>query len=130
MRSKGVSKPPRRESEEEKGRLSNPVQRRLTAETVDELVRLYLQGLSMNQLATLLSIHRTTVIHHLEGRGVSRRRIVRKLTNAEVTVAADRYAEGLSLASVAAEFDVHESTLAREFLRAGVATRSRRKRNS
>jgi len=89
-------------------------------------VKLYLEGYSISQLAKNLSIHRTTVIHHLEDRGVSRRRSERKLCDERVAAAAIRYSEGLSVASVAAEFGVHERTLAREFQQAGVATRSRR----
>jgi len=125
-RQKWASQLPQRGSKQEEGRLSNPVQRRLDEAAIDEIVSLYLQGLSIAQLATHLSIHRTTVFSHLDNRGVTRRRIERKLSDEQVAAAAERYKGGLSLALVAAEYNVHERTLTREFRRAGVATRTRR----
>jgi hypothetical protein len=95
---------------EQSGRLSNPVLRRLDVTAVDGLVMLYLQGFSTSQLATKLSIHRTTVIYHLQHREISRRRSERKLCDERVPAAAIRYAEGPSMTLVAAEFGVHERT--------------------
>lgn len=73
-----------------------------------------------------MGIHRTTVIHHLEGSGVSRRRNLRKMSDPRVMEAATRYTTGMSLASVATEFSVPEGTLAREFKKAGVPIRFRK----
>jgi len=111
---------------EEEGRLSNPLQRRLREEDINRLVRLYLSGLTINATADRMGIHRTTVIHHLKASGVSRRRHLRKMSDPQVMEAAARYATGISLASVAEEFSVHEGTLTREFRKAGVPIRSRR----
>ena len=113
-------------STEEEGRLSNPVQRRLTDANIKHLVEDYVGGLSINALARRFRIHRTTVMNHLESRGVQRRRNARKPSAAKVALAAGRYANGLSLASVAKEFGVNEATLTREFHAAGIPIRPRR----
>ena len=111
---------------EEEGRLSNPVQRRLSAADIDQLIHLYPQGASIDALACRYEIHRTTVIHHLERAGIARRRVVRKMTDESVALAAARYEQGASLALVAREFGVHQRTLTREFRRAAVSIRPRR----
>ena len=110
----------------QKGRLSNPVQRRLSEPEIDELIRHYGKGASIDALARRYEVHRTTVISHLDRAGAARRRLVRKMTADSVGRAAKRYREGASLAVVAQEFGVHDRTLAREFRRAGVAIRPRR----
>jgi len=111
---------------DQEGRLSNPVQRRLTKAAVDEVVSAYLAGSSIGSLAAELGVHRTTIIDHLERRGIERRRSVRKMTDRSVRVAAKRYGTGESLKVVAVQFDVDARTLAREFRRAGVGIRPRR----
>ena len=111
---------------EERGRLSNPVQRRLPATEIDALVGLYRDGSSIDALARKYRVHRTTVIHHLDQTGVARRRVVRKMTEESVALAAARYEQGASLAVVASEFGVHQRTLARELRRAGASIRPRR----
>lgn len=102
------------------------MQRRLTEATVDGLVRDYATGASIDSLARQLGVHRTTIINHLERRGVQRRRIERKATDRTVREAAQRYEAGESLKVVAARFDVDARTLAREFNRAGIPIRARR----
>lgn len=111
---------------EEEGRLSNPVQRRLAETTIDEFVREYVAGASIDSLAGRLGLHRTTIIGHLDRRGIERRKVVRKMTDRIVQRAATRYSQGLSLKAVAAQFEVDPSTLTREFRRAGVPIRPRR----
>jgi AraC-like DNA-binding protein len=111
---------------EEKGQLSNPVQRRLSLRVVDELVRLYEEGASIDALGRRYGVHRTTIIVQLDRRGVRRRRVARKMTDPLVAQAAKRYAEGLSVADVASEFGVHARTLDREFRSAGTRIRARR----
>ena len=111
---------------EERGRLSNPVQRRLPATEIDVLVGLYRDGSSIDALARTYQVHRTTVIHHLDQAGITRRRIVRKMTDESVAVAAARYEQGASLAVVADEFGVHQRTLARELRQVGAPIRPRR----
>ena len=97
-----------------RGRLSNPVQRRLPSTEIDALVGLYRDGSSMDVLARKYRLHRTTVIHHLEQAGIARRRVVRKMNDESVTLAAARYEQGASLAVVTGEFGVHQRNLARE----------------
>jgi uncharacterized protein (DUF433 family) len=100
-------------------------QRRLASNQVDEVVAKYIAGEAIDNLAREYDINRTTVIAHVEKKGVERRGSPRKLTDARVSEAADRYAAGLSLAGVAAQFGVCDRTLRREFRKAGVPIRSR-----
>jgi hypothetical protein len=102
------------------------VQRRLSKVAVDKLVGAYLDGSPIAALAGQLGVNRTTVINHLELRGIERRKVVRKMTDRSVERAATRYRAGESLKAVAAHFDVDARTLAREFRRAGVPIRLRR----
>ncbi len=111
---------------EEKGRLSNPVQRRLSSSEVSELAELYLSGSSITALTSRFHIHRTTVLSHLQRHGIARRPSKRKLTDADIEKAADRYRHGLSLARIAAEYDVCEVTITPELRMAGVPIRPRR----
>ncbi len=111
---------------EQRGRLSNPVQRRLSVADVGDLCRLYREGASIDSLARQYEVNRTTIITHLDRAGIERRRVARKMTDDDVATAATRYGEGASLALVATEFDVHARTLAREFRQAGVSIRPRR----
>ena len=60
--------------------------------------------MSIDGLASRYEVHRTTVIHHLDHAGVTRRRVARKMTDESVALAAARYKEGASLAIVANEF--------------------------
>lgn len=127
--SKGPKRPvgvPQAGDLEEKGRLSNPVQRRLSADEIDDLARLYRQGATIDALGRRYGVHRTTIITHLDRRGVPRRRVVRKMNDSLVVRASERYAKGLSIAAVAVEFGVHARTLAREFRRSGTPIRARR----
>lgn len=71
-------------------------------------------------------MNRTTIIDHLDRRGIERRRSVRKMTDRSVREAALRHEEGGSLKTVAIRFEVDAKTLAREFERAGVRTQRRR----
>jgi len=111
---------------DQEGRLSNPVQRRLSEATVDGLVSAYVEGSSIDSLVERLGVNRTTIINHLERRGIERRKSVRKMTDRSVRQAARRYEVGESLKVVAAQFGVDARTLAREFDRASVPTRPRR----
>lgn len=111
---------------EEEGRLSNPVQRRLSESTIDDLVSAYLAGSSIDSLAAKLGVNRTTIISHLDRSGIERRKSVRKMTDRSVRQAAKCYEAGESLKVVAARFGVDAKTLAREFRRACVPIRRRR----
>ena len=111
------------------GRLSNPVQRRLSQAEIDQLIQLYREGVSIDALARRYEVHRTTVIHHLDQARITRRRVARKMTDESVALAAARYEQGASLVVVASEFGVHQRTLARELRQAGVPIRPRRGRS-
>ena len=86
----------------------------------------YVAGHSVEQLTKSYSLHRTTVLEHLEKNGVERRRNIRKLTDQQVAEAAQLYATGISLVHVAEQFDANEGTIRREFANAGVVVRPRR----
>ena len=58
---------------EQKGRLSIPVQRRLSEAEIDELIYCHGAGTSIAALARCFEVHRTTVIVHLERAGLARR---------------------------------------------------------
>jgi hypothetical protein len=83
----------------------------------------YQGGRSVRQLVRTYAINRTTVLDHLERRGVARRRNVRKLTDDDVQRAAHMYRSGASLIEVGERFAVDASTLGRELDRAGVRRR-------
>ena len=101
-------------------------QRRLKQKAVDQLVERYQAGASVRELAVEFGIARTTVLEHLERRGVPRRASTRKLTDADVQVAAHYYRTGESLETVGKRFGVNTSTIKREFRKAGVEIRKRR----
>jgi hypothetical protein len=102
------------------------VQRRLSASDVDDIAASYTSGRSIDDLTRSYGVHRTTIIKHLDHRGVPRRRVVRKMTDTLVAEAAVMYFEGHSLATVAHNFKVDTRTLAREFHKTGVPIRPRR----
>ena len=95
------------------GRLSNPVQRRLSYTDIERLVQSYVDGAPIDDLARRFGVHRTTVIHHVDVSGVVRRKVQRKMTNHLVVDAIARYEDGLPLSKVALEFEVHPRTLRR-----------------
>ena len=114
--SNGHAKRPR----EERGGLSNPVQRRLSPTAVVDLVEAYQAGASISQLAVEFGIHRTTVTVHLDRRGVPRHSEQTAWGDEILKQAAELYATGLSLADVAHQFGVDAQTVANRFRRAGV----------
>lgn len=98
-------------------------QRRLRAADVDALLERYRAGETIMQLAGRFGISRTTVMAHLDRRGVERRAIAKLWDDAALTVAARSYDRGYSLAHVAAEFGLDPSTVANRLRRAGVSIR-------
>ena len=98
-------------------------QNRLKPPEIEGLVALYESGVSVNQLATQVKIHRTTVMAHLRRRGIRTRRCLRKLSDEQVHQAAALYADGLSLTAVGAEFDVDPGVIRKEFLKFGIQRR-------
>ena len=118
------------EPREEKGRLSNPPQRRLSPASIDGLVEAYRAGATINELAVEFGIHRTTVAGHLDRKGVPRRSEATVWDDCALREAAELYATGLSLADVANRFGIDAQTVANRFRRAGVTVRPRRGWNS
>lgn len=86
------------------------MQRRLSDEAVDDLVGAHLAGSPIDALAAKLGVHRTTIIDHLDRRGVEPRKAVRKTTDRRVLQAAKRYDAGESLRMVAARFGARQGT--------------------
>ncbi len=108
---------------------SSPIrqaQRRLSSVVADEMTHAYVEGHSIDELAQKYGVNRTTVISHLDKRGIERRRVVRKMTDELVRDAAADYESGASLAVVARRFEIDGRTLGREFRKAGVEVRPRR----
>ena len=101
-------------------------QRQLRGVDVDALVDHYQAGDTIRQLADRFGINRTTVIAHLDRRGVQRRAIAKQWDHEALASAARTYQSGSSLADIAAQFGLDPSTVANRFRRAGVAIRPRR----
>ena len=68
-----------------------PEQRRLSQGQIEPLMQLYMEGASIDGLARRYGLHRTTVIHHLDEAGITRRRAIRKMTDELFAVDAARY---------------------------------------
>ena len=111
---------------EEKGRLSNPPQRRLSPSDIDDLVKAYQGGATIRQLAVEFGVHRTTVADHLDSRDVPRHHERTTWDDVMLRQAADLYATGLSLARVADRYDIDAQAVANRLRRAGIPIRSRR----
>ncbi len=77
------------------------MQHRLSRAEIEQLTHHYREGASIDALTRRYDVHRTTVIHHLDQAGVSRRRVVRKMNDESVALAAARYEQGASLEVVA-----------------------------
>ena len=108
------------------GRLSNPLQRRLSPTDIDDLTAAYQAGATISQLATEFGVHRTTVAAHLDRRSVPRHQEPTVWDDDALKEAAELYATGLSLADVADRFRIDGQTVANRFRRAGVPVRPRR----
>jgi lambda repressor-like predicted transcriptional regulator len=111
---------------EEKGRLSNPIQRRLCPTDIGDLIAAYRAGAAINKLADRYGLHRTTVAAHLDRHHIERHHPDTEWASETLTAAADLYATGLSLAAVAARYGIDPQTVANRFRRAGIPVRSRR----
>jgi transposase-like protein len=98
-------------------------QRRLGEAEVLELVQRYVAGETVVMLARAFGLHRTTVLEHLELRGVPRRQVTAKLSPSQVDKAAELYRAGSSLKVLAADFDVAAETMRRTMVLAGVSMR-------
>jgi AraC-like DNA-binding protein len=83
-------------------------------------------GATITQLVERFRISRTTVMAHLDRRGVQRRAVAKQWDHKKLTSAARTYTDGSSLATIAAQFGIDPSTVANRFRQAGVPIRPRR----
>jgi lambda repressor-like predicted transcriptional regulator len=104
----------------------HPTRGRLRLPDIDALVDRYRAGDTINELADRFGINRTTVIAHLDRRGVQRRALSKQWDHKTLTYAVRSYADGSSLAAIAEQFGLDPSTVANRFRRAGVPIRPRR----
>lgn len=104
-------------------RTNRQVQRRLSEPEVDELVRRYLEGSTVYELAHQFSIRRQTVSEILERRGVARR--YQKISPEQLDLACTLYADGLSLTMVGKQLGRRAETVRQALMKAGVEIRSR-----
>lgn len=121
--------PPAQEGATPPPATTHRTQRRLRSVEVDALVDHYQAGATIKQLVERFRISRTSVMAHLDRRGVQRRAVAKQCDNTTLASAARSYADGSSLATIAAQFGLDPSTVAYRFRRAGVAIRPRRGRD-
>ncbi len=107
---------------------ARPVQRRLTANQVVELVAEYQAGADMRELAVRWQVHRTTVAGHLRRAGVELRR--QGLTEEHLDEAVRLYSEGWSLQRLAERYGCDAETVRSYVRRSGVEMRKPWKRSS
>jgi len=88
--------------------------RQLSAVEVDELVKAYRAGSSAQVLADQFVIHRTTVLLHLERRGVPRRVNKRKMNDEQVEEMRQLRRLGLSYNELGRRYGVSADTVKRE----------------
>lgn len=98
--------------------------RPLRQDEIDEMVRAYRAGTTVQALAERFGVYRDTIGRHLARRGVETR--PRGLQVEEVSVAAELYRSGWSLIRLAEKFEVAGNTVRRYLLEAGVELRLRR----
>lgn len=111
-----------RESKRLPAKGSQP-QRRLTPEQVDELVQAYRAGGTIKGLAVQFRIHHTTVMAHLDRRGVVRRRRGQVLSQEQADDAVALYQAGWSLHAVAAKIGSDHRVVRESLVKAGVEIR-------
>jgi transposase-like protein len=99
------------------------VQRRLSADELEGLLRSYDRGTPVNKLADEFKIHRSTVLDHLN-RSTTRRRYP-ALDDKGLETAKQLYASGLSLRDVGLTLEVHASTVRFALMSAGTQMRDR-----
>jgi len=102
-----------------------PAVRRLDDEQIDELVRSYVAGEPITDLAKRLGIHRSTLYVRLERAGIDLRQRG-ALSPTQVQHAARLYERGDSLAIVGRLFSVDAQTVRNHLAKAGVKIRKRR----
>lgn len=98
------------------------IQRRLTAEQVDQLLDEYRAGASMKDLANQWRLHRTTVAAHLRRAGVAPRR--RGVPAARLLEAVRLYGQGWSCKRLAERYGCDDETVRQALKRADVSLRA------
>jgi len=99
------------------------VQRRLRPKEIDDLVAAHRAGVSVYELAGRHRIHRATVSHLLESRGVPRR--YRLIEGERLIEAISAYRSGGSLSKVGVLMGVSRDTIRNALIREGVTLRPR-----
>jgi hypothetical protein len=97
----------------------------LTAEVVDELVQAYREGATLKELVGRFGICQTSVIAHLDRRGVQRRQ-PDGLSAEQVREGALLYEGGLSLAAVGERLGFNKQTVRKYLVAGGVTMRPNR----
>lgn len=83
----------------------------------------YLDGSTLEALATAFEINRETAMLHLERRGVRRRVNPRKLRDDDVANLRRRYEQGEAVTVLCEAFAINATTMRRELQAAGVTLR-------
>ena len=99
-------------------------QTRLDEQAVDDLVAAYKAGSPYRELVERFGINESTVVAHLQRRGVERRTF-RKLRGGQLEQARDLYESGLSLRAVASELGLSKEAVRSGLVAAGVPIRGR-----
>ena len=97
---------------------------RLDDGQVDELVRRFRGGETALDLAAAFGVHRTTVLRHLQARGVDSGHV--RLEESDMAEVVERYEAGETCQQIASDFGVHKDTVRRRLVAAGVAMRDGR----
>jgi DNA-directed RNA polymerase specialized sigma24 family protein len=97
------------------------VQRRLGEPEIDEAVRLYQAGATIQQVATQLGVDRKTVSRQLKAQGVTLRLV--GLSSTQIEEAIELYGSGLSLAQVGERLGVDAGTVHARLRERGVVFR-------
>lgn len=99
------------------------IDRRLSAETIAELVHAYRNGASTTELRNHYDLSQGSVIRILHKHGVEMRG--QGLADGDVSTAAELYRAGATLAQLGERFGVSPNALRRALVSAGVAMRPR-----
>lgn len=99
------------------------VDRRLSAETITELVQAYRDGVGTPELRRRYGLGQGSVIKILHGHGVVMRN--QGLTESDVATAAQLYCGGASLAQIGERFGVSANAVRRALVSVGVVMRAR-----
>lgn len=100
----------------------------LSESQIDQIVDLYLGGLTLTKIAEVFSVHKRTVAAHLVRRSVSLRAPL-TISDADAPEAVRLYEAGMTLLEVGRRFGVSQGAARTAIVGAGVAIR-RRGRNT